>query len=86
MGGIRKPTQFQGKGPLIMRMSLILIIDNIQGHPLTNQRRLLLELLRDVEGCIDAKRLYAVPGPGMSLPLRLRCTAMVLMIGACFGN
>jgi Fe2+ or Zn2+ uptake regulation protein len=30
----------------------------IQGHPLTNQRRLLLELLRHVEGHIDAKELY----------------------------
>lgn len=30
----------------------------IQGRPLTNQRRLLLELLRDDEGHIDAKELY----------------------------
>jgi Fur family ferric uptake transcriptional regulator len=30
----------------------------IQGHPLTNQRRLLLELLRDAEGHINAKELY----------------------------
>jgi Fur family ferric uptake transcriptional regulator len=30
----------------------------MQGHPLTNQRRLLLELLRDAEGHIDAKELY----------------------------
>jgi Fe2+ or Zn2+ uptake regulation protein len=30
----------------------------IQGHPLTNQRRLLLGLLRDTEGHIDAKELY----------------------------
>ena len=30
----------------------------IQGHPLTNQRRLLLELLRDAVGHIDAKKLY----------------------------
>ena len=30
----------------------------IQGHPLTNQRRLLLELLRDTEGHVDAKELY----------------------------
>lgn len=30
----------------------------IQGHPLTAQRRLLLELLRDTEGHIDAKELY----------------------------
>ena len=30
----------------------------IQGHPLTNQRRLLLELLRDAEGHIDAKELF----------------------------
>ena len=30
----------------------------IQGHPLTVQRRLLLELLRDTEGHIDAKGLY----------------------------
>jgi Fur family ferric uptake transcriptional regulator len=30
----------------------------IKGHPLTSQRRLLLELLRDAEGHIDAKELY----------------------------
>jgi len=30
----------------------------IKGHPLTNQRRLLLDLLRDAEGHIDAKELY----------------------------
>jgi Fe2+ or Zn2+ uptake regulation protein len=30
----------------------------IQGHPLTNQRRLLLELLRGAEGHLDAKELY----------------------------
>jgi Fe2+ or Zn2+ uptake regulation protein len=30
----------------------------IKGHPLTNQRRLLLELLRSTEGHIDAKELY----------------------------
>jgi Fur family ferric uptake transcriptional regulator len=30
----------------------------IQGHTLTNQRRLLLDLLRDAEGHIDAKELY----------------------------
>ena len=30
----------------------------IRGHPLTNQRRLLLELLRDAEGHVDAKELY----------------------------
>lgn len=30
----------------------------IQGHPLTVQRRLLLELLRQAEGHIDAKELY----------------------------
>jgi Fur family ferric uptake transcriptional regulator len=30
----------------------------IRGHPLTNQRRLLLDLLRDAEGHIDAKELY----------------------------
>ena len=30
----------------------------IQGHPLTTQRRLLLELIHDVEGHIDAKELY----------------------------
>ncbi len=40
-------------------MSRKLKKDNpIQGHPLTNQRRLLLELLRDAEGHIDAKELY----------------------------
>lgn len=32
--------------------------DPIQGRPLTNQRRLLLELLRGTEGHIDAKELY----------------------------
>jgi Fe2+ or Zn2+ uptake regulation protein len=42
-----------------MRMSRNRKHDNpIQGHPLTNQRRLLLELLRDAEGHIDAKELY----------------------------
>jgi len=30
----------------------------IQGRPLTNQRQLLLEILRDAEGHIDAKELY----------------------------
>jgi len=30
----------------------------IQGHPLTNQRLLLLELIRDSEGHLDAKELY----------------------------
>ena len=40
-------------------MSLKRKQDNpIQGHPLTTQRRLLLELLRDAEGHIDAKELY----------------------------
>jgi len=34
----------------------------IQGRPLTNQRRLLLELLRDAEGHIDAKELYRRAG------------------------
>ena len=34
----------------------------IQGHPLTLQRRLLLELLRDAEGHIDAKELYRRAG------------------------
>ncbi len=32
--------------------------NTIQGHPLTSQRRLLLELLHDDEGHIDAKELY----------------------------
>ena len=40
-------------------MSLNRKQDNpIKNHPLTNQRRLLLELLRDTEGHIDAKGLY----------------------------
>jgi len=30
----------------------------IQGHPLTAQRRLLLELLREADGHVDAKELY----------------------------
>jgi len=30
----------------------------IQGHPLTTQRRLLLELLREADGHVDAKELY----------------------------
>ena len=30
----------------------------IQGHPLTSQRRLLLELIREAHGHIDAKELY----------------------------
>ena len=42
-----------------MRLRLNRNYDNpIQGHPLTNQRRLLLELLREAEGHIDAKELY----------------------------
>jgi Fur family ferric uptake transcriptional regulator len=42
-----------------MRMSRKCKQDNlIQGHPLTNQRRMLLGLLRDTEGHIDAKELY----------------------------
>jgi len=42
-----------------LRMSRNRKQDNtIQGHPLTTQRRLLLELLRDAEGHIDAKELY----------------------------
>ena len=32
--------------------------NQIKDHPLTNQRRLLLEMLRDAEGHIDAKELY----------------------------
>jgi Fur family ferric uptake transcriptional regulator len=32
--------------------------DIIHGHLMTSQRRLLLELLRDTEGHIDAKELY----------------------------
>jgi Fe2+ or Zn2+ uptake regulation protein len=40
-------------------MSLNRKQDNpIQGHPLTNQRRLILELLRGAEGHVDAKELY----------------------------
>lgn len=30
----------------------------IKGHPLTSQRRLLLEILRDTEGHVDAKELF----------------------------
>jgi len=32
--------------------------NQMQGHPLTTQRRLLLELIRDAEGHLDAKELY----------------------------
>jgi len=32
--------------------------NSMQGRPLTNQRRMLLELLRDTKGHIDAKELY----------------------------
>lgn len=40
-------------------MSLKRNYDNpIQGHPLTNQRRLLLDLLREAERHVDAKELY----------------------------
>lgn len=40
-------------------MSRKRIHDNpIKGHPLTNQRRLLLELLRNTAGHIDAKELF----------------------------
>jgi len=42
-----------------LRMSRNRKQDNpIRGRPLTNQRRLLLELMRDVEGHVDAKELY----------------------------
>jgi Fur family ferric uptake transcriptional regulator len=42
-----------------MRMSRNRNQDNpIQGHPLTNKRRLLLELLHDTEDHVDAKELY----------------------------
>jgi Fur family ferric uptake transcriptional regulator len=30
----------------------------MQGHPMTSQRRLLLELIREVDGHIDARELY----------------------------
>jgi Fur family ferric uptake transcriptional regulator len=33
-------------------------INQMQGHPLTSQRRLLLELIREADGHIDAKELY----------------------------
>ncbi len=33
-------------------------VNPIQGHPLTNQRRWLLEILRDTEGHLNAKELY----------------------------
>jgi Fe2+ or Zn2+ uptake regulation protein len=33
-------------------------INPIQGHPLTSQRRLILEVLRGAEGHINAKELY----------------------------
>ena len=42
-----------------MRMRLNLNSNNqFQGHHLTSQRRLLLELIRQAEGHIDAKELY----------------------------
>ena len=42
-----------------MIMSLNFKQDNrIHGHSMTSQRRLLLELLRDAKGHIDAKELY----------------------------
>jgi Fur family ferric uptake transcriptional regulator len=42
-----------------LRMSRNLnLVNSIKGHPLTSQRRLLLELLRDAEGHVDAKELY----------------------------
>ena len=42
-----------------LRMSRNRKIDNpVQGHPLTVQRRLLLELLHDADKHIDAKELY----------------------------
>jgi Fur family ferric uptake transcriptional regulator len=33
-------------------------INTIQGHPMTNQRKLVLDLLREKEGHIDAKELF----------------------------
>lgn len=42
-----------------MRMSRNRKDENIiKGHPLTNQRRLLLDILRNTEGHVDAKNLY----------------------------
>ena len=32
--------------------------NQMQGHPLTSQRRLLLELIRQADGHVDAKELY----------------------------
>lgn len=44
---------------MYLRMSRNRIQNNpIKGHPLTNQRRLLMELLDDAGGHIDAKELY----------------------------
>jgi len=42
-----------------MRLSLNLNQeDQMRGHPLTSQRRLLLDLIRQADGNIDAKELY----------------------------
>ena len=51
------------KNKTLCKIQLIMSLNRrynnpIKGHPLTNQRRLLLELLRDAEGHIDAKELY----------------------------
>jgi len=44
---------------IVLIVSLNIKQDNtIHGHSMTSQRRLLLELLRDAEGHIDAKELY----------------------------
>ncbi len=48
----------------------------VRGHAFTNQRRLLLELLRDAEGHVDAKELLiAVPLPRTIPSVRQQCTA-----------
>lgn len=43
---------------LKVRMRNIIKEQNIEGHPVTNQRRLLLRLLSEAGGHVDAKELY----------------------------
>jgi Fur family ferric uptake transcriptional regulator len=55
-----------------------------QGHPLTSQRRLLLSLMRDTGGHMDAKELYQralTNGASISLATVYRCLHLFKELG-----
>ena len=55
-----------------------------QGHPLTSQRRLLLSLMRDIGGHVDAKELYQhalTNGASISLATVYRCLHLFKELG-----